>query len=456
LKPKDPTRRAHYDVSVTEREVIDGLLTAPNPALTACYFRRVLADIRAHVGHRAAPRYIDFEGGGVDEDAQRHLARLRDVVAPAVLPPELKFQYELSFSADHGGVTVASHEGYLKTFSDDFCGIVANSIRAAAAAAPRLLDPLLADIAAHTRLAKKKAAEFVGRSDLIARAVAYAAQDEGEGRPFVIIGGGGGGKSSLMCAIATKVATTLTDRTFVIRFVGTTPASSSGGGLLRSMSAQIVGAMGSNEEVPSGFDALADFFPSLLSRCGEKTRVVVLVDAVDQLDNSDNGKLIEWLPRTLPEKVRVIVSCLPNKEGTAAKLTEMAGDVLEIAPLSFQDGEEILHAWLSEAKRRVTDPQRAAVMASFEKCPTPLFLRLAFEQARSWHSYDPIVELPTSHDSLVSNLMREMELRHGAALVSRAVCAVAMARDGLSVSELEDVISLDDNVLKDVFEWWYV
>ncbi len=47
-----------------------------------------------------------------------------------------------------------------------------------------------------------------------------------------------------------------------------------------------------------------------------------------------------------------------------------------------------------------------------------------------------------------------LEKKHGTKLVVRAFACVTAARRGLSGKLLEDVLSCDDDVLDDVYQWW--
>ncbi len=57
---------------------------------------------------------------------------------------------------------------------------------------------------------------------------------------------------------------------------------------------------------------------------------------------------------------------------------------------------------------------------------------------------------------LIDALFTSLEMEHGVLLVSRLLGLLTAAKHGLSETELEDLISCDDEVLNVVFEWWYV
>jgi hypothetical protein len=50
-----------------------------------------------------------------------------------------------------------------------------------------------------------------------------------------------------------------------------------------------------------------------------KGRVVLVLDAINQLEDRDGAPDLVWLPPVLPENVRLIVSTLPAAETVAAR-----------------------------------------------------------------------------------------------------------------------------------------
>ena len=76
----------------------------------------------------------------------------------------------------------------------------------------------------------------------------------------------------------------------------------------------------------------------------------------------------------------------------------------------------------------------------------PLYLKLAFEEARLWPSHVPAEELEPGIDGVIQkNLFHRLarEENHGEELVARTVGYLAASRYGLAEDELLDVLSRD-------------
>jgi hypothetical protein len=60
-----------------------------------------------------------------------------------------------------------------------------------------------------------------------------------------------------------------------------------------------------------------------------------------------------------------------------------------IGRLDDDHGGRLLDAWLDDARRQLTPDQRRDVLTRFAVTGLPLFLKVAFEEARQWRSWDP-------------------------------------------------------------------
>jgi len=147
-----------------------------------------------------------------------------------------------------------------------------------------------------------------------------------------------------------------------------------------------------------------------------------------------------------------VVSILPGQCLDVLKAFLPTDNLLEVSPLEQHEGPAILDQMLSGAGRRVTSSQRDVIMSAFERCPLPLYLRLAADVAVSWRSYDQVAvdEFPVDVPSLVDKLFDRLETRYGRLFVGRALGYVTAAKNGLAVAELEDILSCDDEVLDSV------
>ena len=129
---------------------------------------------------------------------------------------------------------------------------------------------------------------------------------------------------------------------------------------------------------------------------------------------------------------------------------------MEVPKIPLDEADVILDNWLKAANRTILPKQKTYVMEAFQKCPLPLYLKLAFDEALRWKSYTPDSDLnlePTIRE-IIDDLFDRVERRHGRILVSHALAYITASNNGLTEPELEDLLSLDDDVLNDVYQYW--
>jgi len=193
--------------------------------------------------------------------------------------------------------------------------------------------------------------------------------------------------------------------------------------------------------------------------------LIVFLDALDQLSDADHARNLIWLPAELPEYVRLVVSTLPGECKAAIERKLPSASLKKLEPMPKEEADDLLEAWLSEAGRTLQPDQRREVLGKFalsaiaegetggakKEHGMPLYLKLAFEEARRWKSYTPVVELTPSIPGIIRQLFGRLssDTNHGEMVVSRSLGYLAAAKNGLSEDEMLDVLSLDEDVRAD-------
>ena len=265
----------------------------------------------------------------------------------------------------------------------------------------------------------------------------------------------GPGKTALMAKAVEQQKTEFRNQKseVVVRFIGATPGSSD----LRTLLSDPCRELGVTE-IPQDMNELVRTFRAQLSteqtggkeegakpQPANQCQVVLFLDALDQLNPTDNARMLYWLPRELKPNVKFIVSVLEAEQvpkSDQAKLTSgiqrsaMLDDpfdlahriwpqsLLEVGALDESSGAELLNSWLTEAGRTLQDIQRREVLIRFAHCPLPLYLKLATKEAQRWKSWEGVpVPLGESVEALLEQLLVRLERpeHHGQTLVGRSL-----------------------------------
>ncbi|XP_066285005.1 NACHT domain- and WD repeat-containing protein 1-like isoform X2 [Branchiostoma lanceolatum] len=455
-----------YIKSVTETEINRGIMQSADANQRAVIFMRNLHNIEKHVGADAVNAYLDLmDKEKLNEESQRLLEDLK-----GKLPSKLKnvHQYEVEWTDKGVNEDIESHASYLEQFSDDFVADLKTMIFKSLQSEneeEQNDDWFLTEVISHARFCQAKCESFCGRQEIFDAVYTYMKDTaKVNHQPFVIHGASGTGKSSIMAMLAQNAAQTCgEDLVTIIRFLGTSPHSTLIHPVLQSLCLQICEVYGIEspaERVLNNFAEIVQYLSTLLDKVSEKDRpLLILLDSLDQLSSVDRAYSLTWLPKSLPPNVHIVVSTLPDEFDllkTLNRTIRSDKSYIQVPTLSEQVGGEILDTWLAQVQRCLTDKQREVILSAFSHCRQPLFLKLAFDEARGWKSYTPESELRVAQSARAAiNLLYErLEVQHGTIFVSHTLGYIAAARNGIAEHELEDVLSLDDEVLDDVYQYW--
>lgn len=184
-----------------------------------------------------------------------------------------------------------------------------------------------------------------------------------------------------------------------------------------------------------------------MARATAEQSLVIFLDALDQLRPDDEARSFTWLHQTLPPHVSLIVSTTEIPAGFTSAAQALVQD------FPADEAEQVLTAWFADAKRKLQTEQREKVLSGFAQSGLPLYLKLAFEEARRWWSFDAAENCVLGNDvgSMIDVLFNRLseEANHGPVLVDRSLGYLAAARYGLTEDEMLDVLAADDAVWSD-------
>lgn len=231
---------------MTEDEIRRGIITATAPEKHCFWFKRVISDLIQNVDSRNAGKFLDKTYGddsAVDESAQKLLNSLREKELPAVLSTKNVVQYNVQWTNDgiNPDATI-EHAQYLETLCTDVYDVLTSMIQEAIKEkeASEKEDSLVEEILQHAVFCQKKGLACQGRDEFL-QSVKQSLLDYRNKRLVILHGESGCGKTSVMAKIAVEIKKWLEDESVIVvlRFIGTSPESSSVRLLLRSVCQQL-------------------------------------------------------------------------------------------------------------------------------------------------------------------------------------------------------------------------
>lgn len=308
-------------------------------------------------------------------------------------------------------------------------------------------DPVEEEFGYHERFMESRLRVYVGREALQTELTNFA--DGNDGKPALVTGPSGSGKSAALAKFATTYAERHPEVLLIPHFIGASPASTSLRQTLQRFCLILKREYGFIEDVPQETNELTTRFRDFVGRVPVDRRIVCVVDALNQLDETDNAQSLYWLPWQLPPHVKVITSCItdPNKEEPALKAFE--GQMhyrLEVESLTDRERRAIIREVPSLAAKTL-DERQTSLLVLNPATKNPLFLLVALEELRGFGSFEQlnrrIQQLPREGDTvtaLFSQVIERLKEEFHPRTVAAVLTLMAGARRGLSDRELLDLV----------------
>lgn len=392
------------------------------------------------------------------------LHSLKHVKMPKFLGASNLHNYSIPWTPGLGvDLNNETHSDYLHQLCDKVYADVKRLIDAAVMNKSKIKSSLHTEVLHHALLCLDKCASYCDRRDQVIDKVRQYVTHSAS-RPLIVHGRSGSGKTSIMANVAKSIHGNWCSEAFVVvRFLGTSPLSSSLRNVLVSVCEQICtiyNIIPPMFEKMDTIDVTQYFRNKLLVSLDSSRKLVIILDSIDQLSPIDGAYSMKWLPLVLPPSVGIIVSMLDEQYDCLANLKSIypysEQFYVKVGAMHIKTGLEIMDLWLSKIGRTITKSQRSVISEVFIACPHPLFLRLVYGHASGWKSYTESQSLvvPKSTHKALLQFYETLEEQFGTVLVQKALGYFTASKSGLTEAELEDVLSLDDEVLDDVYQYW--
>jgi len=312
------------------------------------------------------------------------------------------------------------------------------------------VDALDREISEHNSFGRDRARLFTGRESILEHIRDYITH--ADPRVLLVYGESGSGKSALMAKAAADAAELSPNAVVITRFLGVTPDSSGARALLASLTSEIsreYGAVGT--ALSNDLAGLREAFTDRLRLATTARPLILFLDALDQLPDWWVALELALFRGNLPPLVRVVATALTDEASELRSKNASSINAIELGRLTGDESSELFDRWLTESRRRLQPRQLAAAVASSEQVRLPLYLKLAFEEARRWRSYDDTTELGPSVADLIRSLFGRLAAysNHGSVLVSHSLGLLTASQRGLSEDEVLDLLSADSTVMAD-------
>ena len=312
-------------------------------------------------------------------------------------------------------------------------------------------DPHEQETSVHEAFAIERTRVYIENTDLIESLDKHS---ESADQPLVILGESGSGKSALLANWVLQYMEKHPDEIVFTHFIGATSTSTDWEAMLRRIMVELKHCFDIQQDIPEDKNELKLAFANWLHMVSAQGRFVLIIDALNQLEDRDGAQDLVWLPAMIPENIRLIVSTLPGRSLDVLK--EMEWKTLEVPLQDIERRKTLIIKYLALYGKNPSSAQ-VAMIASYSQTNNPLYLRSLLEELRlygdhftvdrqfTWYLEARTVE--ELFDKILIRWERDYESdRPG--LVGDAMRYIWASRKGLSESELAGILGNgDDNPL---------
>ncbi|CAH1785829.1 unnamed protein product [Owenia fusiformis] len=462
---KDEILAEKYQKSLQEHELEQGILSLDETEIQSncIWFRRNIDDMKGKYVDPKAREYVDLlpMRPVIDPVLKEKLSsldkRMTDQMSPSCIINNTCQWSKEGISP----LTNRNHFVYLEKVNTEFTQIINRHMLNITTPMPDESQDklnLFEEVQQHIGYCHQRSREFHGRKEQLSTIKTYLRSNTKA--PLIIYGPSGMGKSALIAKAAKDTHKWIkgTNSVIVLRMIGSTADSKTIRLFLRSLCHQLCEIYGGvADEIPEDIKGLNNDFLERLSHATTERPLVLYIDALDELIEWNDSRKLHWLPRELPENVHMILSTRPDERfqvypALQSLYSEHKNNFIELPDFRMDDGLIVMHHLLDKHSHVLTQEQTDRIVESFRKCHSPLFLKVAIYEAIYWRSDDVITDgmVPGDSRRMINVFIGRLERTHGEPLVRRAMGYIAASRHGVTYTEIEDLLSLDDVVMEDI------
>ncbi len=304
-------------------------------------------------------------------------------------------------------------------------------------------DPLQRDAFEHEQFAQSRSRVYIGRKEYFQKLDDHA---KGDGLPLVIVGDSGSGKSALLANWSLHYREKHPDELVLMHFIGATTYSADWALMVWRIMAELQRAFKIEGEIPDKADALRQAFANWLNMAAARGRVILILDALNQLEDRDGAPDLVWLPPLIPPNVRLVLSTLPGRP--LDDLNKRAWPKLRIEPFTDAEREKFILQYLTQYTKTLGAKQSARIIAA-KQTANPLYLQALLEELRLFGEHERLDEriddylraltIPDLYAKILARYEEDYQ-RDRPNLIEESFSLLWAARRGLSEGELLELL----------------
>ena len=262
---------------------------------------------------------------------------------------------------------------------------------------------------------------------------------------IVIHGKEGTGKSALVAKFAHEFSLKFPSVFVLTHFIGVGPGSNDIRQILQRICFELIRKFklnteeNNNDNIPDEFNELCQYFINIVEQASFKGRIVIIIDAIDQLNKTNRAHSLDWLPKILP--VKLIVTTIDGPLVDLLKRRNIKEIV--IGSLSVKERKDLVRQTLLEYNKKLDErPMNDQMRLLLKKTDAdkPLYLIVACNELRLFGIFEQLTDKLKTLSQTTSKLFEEvlvrLELDYGKEIIKTIMTIIACSRIGIIEDDL--------------------
>ena len=317
-------------------------------------------------------------------------------------------------------------------------------------------DAITQVTAMHEAFAENQATSFVGRKAVLKHVQEVI--EEGKSQLVLAVGKPGSGKSAFMAAYAQQFSQSEQGKSakslVLSHFIGAAPGSGNVSAILSRLCHEMKRRFSLTLDVPADYPDLVMVWPTFLeessSAVGKERTLLVLIDGLDLLEDTHNGRAMDWLPPTIPKGVIILLSATEGGpcHNVLKRRKPVPAEVI-VGSMDMSDKAQMVRQKLAKHRKMLDESafnNQLKLLLTKKDAGNPLYLHLACEELRVFGVFEEVTEylkqIPATTSILLQEVLKRLESELGAELISTSLSLLCLVRNGLLECELATLLAM--------------
>lgn len=277
---------------------------------------------------------------------------------------------------------------------------------------------------------------------------------------IIVSGDSGVGKSAFLATWAHRYSSEHPDALVLNHFIGASRNSTDYKQILKRFIIELSDKFNLSTNLPEDLKNIHLVFTKVLKKIPNEKRIILIIDALNQLDDEGYSNHLFWMPESFPENITIITSCIPGEIEETLKQKKFVS--IPIHPLENEKQCQQFIVDYLKLYRKKLDRKNQKKILKKPQAYLPIYLKTLLEEIRMYGDHTTLgkqiefyleAQTPVSlFKRVLSRYEKDYEKEHPN-LIQKAFSYIWVSRRGLMESELLQLMGKNETTPLPQFYW---